>query len=129
MEQERKFKERKKEKKTMKDGTYRGEGENVKCKGKQHLCFFRFTLNTHNFLPIALYFAKIRGKFGHTICLRSSDQFYIESYFKKWVTTSWAYSIISVPQNMFSWTQRRRRMTRPPSISSPEPTGSPSTIK
>ena len=27
----------------------------------------------------------------YTVCLRSSDQFYIVSYYIKWVTTSWTY--------------------------------------
>ena len=30
---------------------------------------------------------------GCTICPRSSDPFYIVSYFIKWVTTSWTHSI------------------------------------
>ena len=29
----------------------------------------------------------------HTVCPRSSDPFYIVSYYIKWVTTSWTYSI------------------------------------
>ena len=29
-----------------------------------------------------------------TLCPRSCDPFYIVSYYIKWVTTSWAYSII-----------------------------------
>ena len=29
----------------------------------------------------------------HTVCPRSSDQFYIVSYDIKWITTSWTYSI------------------------------------
>ena len=29
----------------------------------------------------------------YTICPRSSDPFYIVSYYIKWVTTSWTYSI------------------------------------
>ena len=31
--------------------------------------------------------------FLYTVCPRNSDTFYIVSYYKKWVTTSWAYSI------------------------------------
>ena len=29
----------------------------------------------------------------HTMCPRSSDPYYIGSYYMKWVTTSWTYSI------------------------------------
>ena len=29
----------------------------------------------------------------NTVCPRSSDPFYIVSYYIKWVTTSWTYSI------------------------------------
>ena len=28
-----------------------------------------------------------------TVCLRSSDTFYVVSYYIKWVTTSWTYCI------------------------------------
>ena len=31
--------------------------------------------------------------FAFTICPRSSDPFYIVSYYIKWVTTSWTYSM------------------------------------
>ena len=30
--------------------------------------------------------------FSYTICLGSSDPFYIVTYYIKWVTTSWTYS-------------------------------------
>ena len=30
-----------------------------------------------------------------TVCLRSSDSFYMVSYYIRWVTTSWTYSEIS----------------------------------
>ena len=30
----------------------------------------------------------------HTVCPRSSDPFYVVTYYVKWVTTSWTYSII-----------------------------------
>ena len=30
---------------------------------------------------------------ANTVCLRSSDQFYIVSYCMKWVNTSWTYCI------------------------------------
>ena len=33
---------------------------------------------------------------GHTVCPRSSDPFYIVTYYIKWVTTSWTYRFISI---------------------------------
>ena len=39
----------------------------------------------------------------YTICPRSSDPFYLVTYYIKWVTTSWTYSI----KNSASHTRRR----------------------
>ena len=33
-----------------------------------------------------------QGQYTNTVCLRSSDPFYIVSYYIKWVTSSWTYS-------------------------------------
>ena len=35
------------------------------------------------------------SKTGYTVCLGSSDPFYIVTFYIKWVTTSWTYSIYS----------------------------------
>ena len=34
--------------------------------------------------------------YAYTVCPRSSDQFYVVTYYIKWVTTSWTHSIIRV---------------------------------
>ena len=33
----------------------------------------------------------------YAVCSRSSDPFHIVSYYMKWVTTSWTYSMYQVP--------------------------------
>ena len=38
------------------------------------------------------------NNYGFIVCPRSSDPFYVVTYYIRWVTTSWTYSIIS-----FSW--------------------------
>ena len=40
---------------------------------------------------LLLYLIVLKNK--HTVCQESSDPFYIESYYTKWVTTSWTHSI------------------------------------
>ena len=37
-----------------------------------------------------------------TMCPRSSDPFYIVTYYMKWITTSWTYSMDG-PPSLFSW--------------------------
>ena len=44
-----------------------------------------------------------------TVCPRSSDQFYVVTYYIKWVTTSWTHSITCPPDD--ATTARRENMT------------------
>ena len=32
--------------------------------------------------------------YTYTVCTTSNDPFYVVTYYKKWVTTSWTYSIL-----------------------------------
>ena len=79
------------------------------------LCIpFSIILNT-NFILSGEHFAKYYGPRGckkwllekegkgdfylngnDTICPRNSDQFYVVTYYLKWVTTSWTYSMIDL---------------------------------
>ena len=40
---------------------------------------------------------KVKFSADHTVCPRSSDPSDIARYYMKWVTTSWAYSIVKKP--------------------------------
>ena len=51
--------------------------------------------------PFLHFWFTVEGKslwwFLVTMCLRSNDPFYIVSYYIKWVTTSWTYSMNEYP--------------------------------
>ena len=51
---------------------------------------------------------RIPNQFYSTMCLRSSDPFYIVSYYIKWVTT-WTHSILSLYIHQQKWKRLRRR--------------------
>ena len=44
---------------------------------------------------------QLRSSIRSTVCPRSSDPFYIVTYYIKWVTTSWTYSIYKCLHSVF----------------------------
>ena len=52
-----------------------------------------FWLEPESFFKALIQF--IKG-LRDTVCARSSDKFYIVTYYMKWVTTSWTYSIFAL---------------------------------
>ena len=52
-----------------------------------------------NVMLLTAAFGAVHQVLQNTVCPRSSDQFHIEIYYRKWATTSWAFSIYSFQIN------------------------------